>query len=156
MFGFLGALFGAAWKGLTGGGKSSTASKMAHRYNWSQGARGGTDAAVAFANITNAHCEAEDIVDEFGIDTEDWGEPDPELGTTPWDMAYREALEEVMEDAILLECDPEDLIDWEQVEEDAFDYATDWVDRMMTGKEWIPEEGDMLDWAFYDVSGHNW
>lgn len=158
MFGIIGSLLGAAWKGLTGGGKSSTASKMAYRHNWSLQARGGTDAAVAFANITNAHCEPEDIVDEFGIDTEDWGEPDPELGMTPWDYAYQELLEELGPIAEMLDCDPEELIEEyiEELEEMSFDYACDWVDRMMTGMEWIPDEGDMLDWAFYDVSDHNY
>ena len=151
LFGVVGAFIDAAWKGLTG--KSSTASKMAYRQNWAREARGGTDAATAFANITNAHCDPDELIFEFGMDQEG-GYEDPELGCSPWEMAYREALEEVMDDAMVLQCDPEDLIDWDEVEEVAYDYAYDYAERLMSGTEWIPDE-EMLDWAFYDVSDHN-
>ena len=142
---------------------SNTAKKMAYRRNWSRGARGGSWAAQAFANIVNAHSCCEEVVEEFEIDSEYWFEPDPELGMTPYDKAYEEAKEEAEALAAAAgSVDVEDFIDWDQLREDAFDYACDWVDRMLTGTEWIPEGngsgseyGELLSWAFYDVSSHN-
>lgn len=50
--------------------------------------------------------------------------------------------------------DPEDYIDWDEVEEKAHDYAIELAEKWISGSEWIPE--DVLDWAYYDVSDHNY
>lgn len=45
------------------------------------------------------------------------------------------------------------LIDWDTVEENAYEYAEELAQAWLDGDEWIPEE--IMDWAWYDLSDHN-
>lgn len=125
----------------------------ANKFNRARGGFAGGYAAWTFKNIMDAHCTEDDIISEFGLDQEDCDYKHPFLGTTCWQAAYREALQEAMETAMMLGGDPEDFIDWDQVEEDAYDYATELAGLYINGDIWIPLE--ILEWAYYDVSSHN-
>lgn len=144
---------GGSKKGTVHSGKNAM-STFANRFNKARGGHAGGYGAITFGNIINAHSSAEDIVDEFGLDQEDCSYKHPYLGTTCWQYAYREALMEAMAEAMIMGVDPEDLIDWDQVEEEAYDYALELADLYIDGSTWIPTE--IINWAYYDVSDHNW
>lgn len=122
----------------------------ANRFNKARGGFAGGYGAITFGNIINAHSSAEDIVDEFGLDQED-----AKYGNC-YQRAYREAYQEAiieMMSAMDFFGDPEDYIDWDEVEELAYQYAIELAERWINGEEWIPRE--VLDWAYYEVSDHN-
>ena len=125
----------------------------ANRFNRIKGGFAGGYGAITFGNIMNAHCSADDIVEEFGLDTEDCDYKHPFYGHTPYMQAYMEALQEAQAEAALLDADPEDLIDWDEVYDNAYDYAIELAEMYIAGQTWIPEE--ILDWAYYDISDHN-
>lgn len=160
--GFFSSIFGGGRKGKSSGvvsGKNpGSAWTAANRFNKARGGVAGGYGAITFGNIMNAHCSADDIVDEFGLDTEDCSYRHPHYGTTPWMQAYREAhaeaMIEVMELALMgIDADIDDVIDWEQVEDDAYDYAVDLAELYIAGQTWIPSE--IIEWAYYDISSHN-
>lgn len=126
---------------------------FANRFNRTKGGVAGGYGAITFGNIMNAHCSPEDIVDEFGLDDEGSAYVHPHLGTTCYMYAYQQALMEVMAEAMMLGVDPEDLIDWDQVEEEAYEHACDLAQLYIDGATWIPSE--ILHWAYYDISDHN-
>lgn len=77
----------------------------------------------------------------------------------PYTQAYQEEYQRCAIEAAILsmfgeEVDPEDLMDMDAVEEDAYQYACDLADAWQDGSVWIPEE--IMDWAWYDLSSHNW
>ena len=125
----------------------------ANRFNRVRGGVAGGYGAWTFGNIMNAHSSAEEIVDEWGLDAEDCEYVHPYLGSNCYMAAYMEALAEVQGIAMFLGLDPEDLIDWEQVESDAYDYACELAQLYIDGETWIPNE--IIEWAYYDVSDHN-
>lgn len=47
----------------------------------------------------------------------------------------------------------EDFIDYDTLESNAFEYATEFAQQWIDGTVWIPM--DVLSWAFYEVSDHN-
>lgn len=51
------------------------------------------------------------------------------------------------------EIDVELLIDWDTVEENAYEYAEELAQAWLDGDEFIPEE--ICDWAWFDLSDHN-
>ena len=125
----------------------------ANRFNKARGGAAGGYGAWTFGNIMNAHGSAEDIVEEFSLDSEECSYGHPLLGTTCYMYAYQQAYQEAMIEAMLVGGDPEDFINWEQVEEDAYEYACELGQMYIDGQTWIPSE--ILEWAYYDVSGHN-
>ena len=51
------------------------------------------------------------------------------------------------------EIDVELLIDWDSVEENAYEYAEELAQAWLDGSEWMPEE--LMSWAWWDLSDHN-
>lgn len=158
--GLFSALFGGkkSYGVHSGSNPPSQGWVTANRFNQARGGHAGGYGAITFGNIINAHSGADEIVDEFGLDQEGCAYKHPYLGTTCWNYAYREALQEAQEEAMGLaflgiDIDPEDLIDWDQVEDDAYDYAIELADLYISGATWIPYE--ILEWAYYEVSDHN-
>ena len=112
-----------------------------------------------FQSIIDAHSSVEDMVDEFELDDESCPYMSVDGYANPYMQAYLEALHEAQEEAEILamfgeEVDLEELIDWDEVEENAYEYACDLAEAWYSGQEWIPEE--VMDWAWYDLSDHNY
>lgn len=142
--GFIGKIFS--------GSNPSKGFIEAANYGKTRGGFAGGYGAWTFGNIINAHSSAEDIVEEFGLDQDDAAYGDC------WDRAYREVKAEAQSESIILTImgmlmGEELEIDYNEVEERAYEYALqlaqDWID----GGQWIPRE--VLYWAYYDVSSHN-
>lgn len=115
-----------------------------------KGGYAGGYGAINFANVINAHSSPEEIVEEFALDTEDAIDGDC------YQRAYRECLAEAVLEMMLAEDffgDPEDYIDFDEVEDRAYDYAVEMAEQYISGGRWIPSE--IMDWAWYDVSDHN-
>lgn len=153
--GLFSKIFGGKSKssGIVSGRNPGKGFTEANRFNKIRGGFAGGYGAITFGNIIHAHGDEDMIVDEHELDSEDCPYQHPFFGCNCYQQAYREALEEVMELAILMGVDPEDLIDWEEVEQNAYDYAIELAGMYINGDIWIPYE--ILHWAYYDVSDHN-
>lgn len=119
---------------------------------------GGGWALDRFNSIVDAHSSVEDLVDEFELDDESCPYMSVDGYSNPYTQAYREAYQEAQQEAEILamfgeEVDPEELIDWDEVEENAYEYACELVEAWLNGSYWIPEE--ILDYAWYELSDHN-
>lgn len=125
----------------------------ANRFNRARGGFAGGYGAITFGNIMHAHCTDDDIIYEFDLASENCNYIHPYYGTTCYRQAYLEALQEATLEAALLGVDPEELIDWDEVEETAYDYALELAELYTNGQTWIPEQ--ILNWAYYDISDHN-
>lgn len=131
----------------------------ANRFNRARGGFAGGYGAWTFGNIMNAHSDAEEIVATFGLDQKGCGYVHPDLGMSCYNYAYQEELEEATEElmeAILKgeeDAELKDFIDWDQIEEDAYEYACELADMYIKGSTWIPIA--ILEWAYYEVSDHN-
>lgn len=139
-----------------GGKVAKAASKASFLQTYSGGSGGwGLD---RFNSVVNAHSDVEGIVEEFELYEEGCGYPSLDGYDDCWTQAYEEEYERAEFKAAILaaigfDVDPEDLIDWEVVEEKAYNYATQLAQAWLSGDEWIPEE--VMDWAWYDLSSHN-
>ena len=117
-----------------------------------------------FQSIIDAHSSIEDMVDEFELDSEDSNYMSLDGYTNCYTQAFEEELAKAEAEADILnmllyefggeEVDPEDLINMEAVDENAYEYACDLAEAWYSGQEWIPEE--VMDWAWYDLSDHNY
>lgn len=132
---------------------SKAASSVSFASAYSGGASVGGYGVERFQDVVDAHASIEDMVEEFELDSPECKYMSLDGYHNPWTQAYQEALEEVMLAAMIAECDPEDLIDWDEVEDDAYDYACDLAEAWYSGDDWIPSE--VMDWAWYDLSDHN-
>ena len=120
---------------------------------------GGGWALERFNSVVNAHASVEDMIDEFELADEFCEYMSVDGYDNPYLQAYEEEYERAeikaeMMEAIGIPVDPEDLMNWEKVERDAYGYARDLANAWLDGSEWIPEE--ILDWAWYDLSDHNY
>ena len=52
------------------------------------------------------------------------------------------------------EVNPEELMDYDKIEEHAYNYACELVEAWLGGDEWVPEE--VMDYAWYGLSDHNY
>ena len=144
--------FGKVFQGK-GGNAGKPWRSYVHGKNRASGKKGGYAGgygAINFANVINAHSSAEEIVDEFALDTED------AIDGNCYQRAYRECRAEAMIEMMMAMDffgDVEDYIDWDEVEDRAYEYAVEMAQQYIDGGRWIPEE--IMDWAWYDVSGHN-
>ena len=112
-----------------------------------------------FQSIIDAHSSIEDMVDEFELDDESCPYMSVDGYKNPYTQAYMEELQEAQQEAEILamfgeEVDIEELIDWDDVEENAYEYACELAEAWYDGSYWIPEE--VMDWAFWDLSDHNY
>ena len=153
--GLFGKIFGNIIKGVASNASFVGSYRVASGKSYSGGGWG----LDRFQSIIDAHSSIEDMVDEFELDDESC--PYMSLDGYPncYTQAYKEELSEAKEEAEILAffgevIDPEDLMDMDEVEENAYDYACDLAEAWYSGQEWIPEE--VMDWAWYDLSDHNY
>ena len=152
--GLFGKIFGNIIKGVASNASFVGSYRVASGKSYSGGGWG----LDRFQSIIDAHSSIEDMVDEFELDSESC--PYMSLDGYPncYTQAYQEELSEAKEEAEILAffgevIDPEDLMDMDEVEENAYEYACDLAEAWYSGQEWIPEE--VMDWAWYDLSDHN-
>ena len=153
--GLFGKIFGNIIKGVASNASFVGSYRVASGKSYSGGGWG----LDRFQSIIDAHSSIEDMVDEFELDSESC--PYMSLDGYPncYTQAYQEELSEAKEEAEILAffgevIDPEDLMDMDEVEENAYEYACDLAEAWYDGQEWIPEE--VMDWAWYDLSDHNY
>ena len=153
--GLFGKIFGNIIKGVASNASFVGSYRVAGGKSYSGGGWG----LDRFQSIIDAHSSIEDMVDEFELDSESC--PYMSLDGYPncYTQAYQEELSEAKEEAEILAffgevIDPEDLMDMDEVEENAYQYACDLAEAWYSGQEWIPEE--VMDWAWYDLSDHNY
>ena len=153
--GLFGKIFGNIIKGVASNASFVGSYRVASGKSYSGGGWG----LDRFQSIIDAHSSIEDMVDEFELDDESC--PYMSLDGYPncYTQAFQEELSEAKEEAEILAffgevIDPEDLMDMDEVEENAYEYACDLAEAWYSGQEWIPEE--VMDWAWYDLSDHNY
>ena len=152
--GLFGKIFGNIIKGVASNASFVGSYRVAGGKSYSGGGWG----LDRFQSVIDAHSSIEDMVDEFELDSESC--PYMSLDGYPncYTQAFQEELSEAKEEAEILAffgevIDPEDLMDMDEVEENAYEYACDLAEAWYSGQEWIPEE--VMDWAWYDLSDHN-
>ena len=148
---------------IFGGGRgriAKAASSVSFLQTYSGGSGGwGLD---RFRSIIDAHSSIEDMVEEWGLDAEDCEYSSPDGYENCYWQAYEEEYEraEIMAEMMsaltggLIDFDPEDFMDYERIEMNAYEYACQLADNWYSGAEWIPEE--IMDWAWYDLSDHSY
>ena len=157
--GLLGKIFGDIIKGVVSNASFVGSYRVAGGKSYSGGGWG----LDRFQSIIDAHSSIEDIVNEWNLDGEDSNYMSLDGYPNCYTQAYQEELNKAQEDADILnmlldefdeEVDPEDLMDMDAVDENAYEYACDLAEAWYNGDEWIPEE--ICDWAWYDLSSHNY
>lgn len=153
--GLFGKIFGNIIKGVASNASFVGSYRVASGKSYSGGGWG----LDRFQSIIDAHSSIEDMVDEFELDDESC--PYMSLDGYPncYTQAYQEERAKAQEEAEILAffgevIDPEDLMDMDEVDENAYEYACDLAEAWYSGQEWIPEE--VMDWAWYDLSDHNY
>ena len=116
-----------------------------------------------FQSVIDAHSSIEDMVEEWELDSEDSNYMSLDGYPNCYAQAYQEEYNKAQEIAdelnmILIEfgeeVEPEELMDMDAVEENAYEYACDLAEAWYSGQEWIPLE--VMEWAWYDLSDHNY
>ena len=156
--GLFGKIFGSIIKGVASNASFVGSYRVAGGKSYSGGGWG----LDRFQSIIDAHSSIEDIVDEFELDSESSNYMSLDGYPNCYTQAYQEEYNKAQEEADILnmlldefgeEVDPEDLMDMDAVDENAYEYACDLAEAWYSGQEWIPEE--VCDWAWYDLSSHN-
>ena len=157
--GLFGKIFGNKVKSV-----ASNASFLgSYRVAGGQSYSGGGWGLDRFQSIIDAHSSIEDMVDEWELDSESSNYMSLDGYANCYTQAYQEELDKAEGEAEILnmflmefdeEIEPEELINIEAVEENAYEYACDLAEAWYDGTEWIPEE--IMDWAWYDLSSHNY
>ena len=152
--GLFSKIFGGAIKSFASNASFLGSYRVASGKSYSGGGWG----LDRFQSIIDAHSSIEDMVDEWELDDESCPYMSVDGYPNCYTQAYQEELNKAKEEAEILaffgeEVDPEDLMDMDEVEENAYEYACDLAEAWYSGQEWIPEE--VMDWAWYDLSSHN-
>ena len=152
--GLFGKIFGNIIKGVASNASFVGSYRVAGGKSYSGGGWG----LDRFQSVIDAHSSIEDMVDEFELDSESSNYMSLDGYPNCYTQAYQEEYNEAKEEAEILAffgevIDPEDLMDMDEVEENAYEYACDLAEAWYSGQEWIPEE--VMDWAWYDLSDHN-
>ena len=152
--GLFGKIFGNIIKGVASNASFVGSYRVASGKSYSGGGWG----LDRFQSIIDAHSSIEDMVDEFELDSENSNYMSLDGYPNCYTQAYQEELSEAKEEAEILAffgevIDPEDLMDMDEVEENAYEYACDLAEAWYSGQEFVPEE--VMDWAWYDLSDHN-
>lgn len=156
-------LFSSIFSGVIKGIASNTSFVGAYREASGKSYGGGGWGLDRFQSVIDAHSSTEEMVEMFALDSESCPYMSVDGYANPYMQAYTEHYREAQAEAMLLnmmmgmfgeEVDPEDLIDWDAVEEDAYQYACDLFDAWYDGSYWIPEE--VMDYAWYALSDHNY
>ena len=158
--GLFGKIFGNIIKGVA----SNASFVGSYRVASGKSYNGGGWGLDRFQSIIDAHSSIEDMVDEFELDSENSNYMSLDGYPNCYAQAYQEELDKAQEEADILnmllaefggeEVDPEDLMNMDAVDENAYEYACDLAEAWYSGQEWIPEE--VMDWAWYDLSDHNY
>ena len=153
--GLFGKIFGNVIKGVASNASFVGSYRVAGGKSYSGGGWG----LDRFQSVIDAHSSIEDMVDEFELDSEHSNYMSLDGYPNCYTQAYREERDKAQEEAEILAffgevIDPEDLMDMDAVEENAYEYACDLAEAWYSGQEWIPEE--VMDWAWYDLSDHNY
>lgn len=130
----------------------------AYREAGGQSYSGGGWGLDRFNSIIAAHSSIDDMIEEWELAEEGCRYESLDGYDNPWTQAYEEEYEkaEAYTDALVslgIYIDPEEIINWDRVTENAYRYANDLAQAWLDGDEWIPEE--IMDWAWYDLSNHN-
>ena len=152
--GLFSKIFGGIIKGVATNASFVGSYRVASGKSYSGGGWG----LDRFQSIIDAHSSIEDMVDEWELDDESCPYMSRDGYPNCYTQAYQEELNEAKGEAEILAffgevIDPEDLMDMDEVEENAYEYACDLAEAWYSGDEWIPEE--VMDWAWYDLSSHN-
>ena len=156
--GLFGKIFGNIIKGVASNASFVGSYRVASGKSYSGGGWG----LDRFQSVIDAHSSIEDMVDEFELDSESSNYMSLDGYPNCYTQAYQEEYDKAQEEAEILnmilielgeEVDPEDLMDMDAVDENAYEYACDLAEAWYSGQEWIPEE--VMDWAWYDLSDHN-
>lgn len=116
-----------------------------------------------FNSIVDAHSSVEDLVDMFEIYDEGSKYMSLDGYANCYTQAWQEEYERASVEADILnmllapfgeEVEPEELMDYDKIEEDAYEYACELVEAWLDGGEWVPEE--VMDYAWYGLSDHNY
>ena len=153
--GLFGKIFGNIIKGVASNASFVGSYRVASGKSYSGGGWG----LDRFQSVIDAHSSIEDMVDEFELDSENSNYMSLDGYPNCYTQAYQEERAKAQEEAEILAffgevIDPEDLMDMDEVEENAYEYACDLAQAWYSGQEWIPEE--VMDWAWYDLSDHNY
>ena len=153
--GLFGKIFGNVIKGVASNASFVGSYRVASGKSYSGGGWG----LDRFQSVIDAHSSIEDMVDEFELDSESSNYMSLDGYPNCYTQAYQEERAKAQEEAEILAffgevIDPEDLMDMDEVEENAYDYACELAEAWYSGQEWIPEE--VMDWAWYDLSDHNY
>ena len=153
--GLFGKIFGNIIKGVASNASFVGSYRVASGKSYSGGGWG----LDRFQSIIDAHSSIEDMVDEFELDSESSNYMSLDGYPNCYTQAYQEERAKAQEEAEILAffgevIDPEDLMDMDEVEENAYEYACELAEAWYSGQEWIPEE--VMDWAWYDLSDHNY
>lgn len=146
---------------IFGGGKSfATKASFLGSYREASGRSygGGGWGLARFNSIVDAHSSVDDLVEEFALYDEGCSYMSLDGYPNCYMQAYQEEYDRASIEAEVLsmlgmDVDPEELIDYEVVEENAYNYSCDLVNAWLDGSEWIPEE--IMDFAWYGLSSHN-
>lgn len=152
-------LFSSIFGGVIQGVASNTSFVGAYREASGKSYSGGGWGHDRWCSVIDAHSSTDDIVEEWELDGESCPYMSVDGYPNPYTQAYQEEYEKCAIEAEIMsifgeEIDPEELMDYDQIEEDAYQYACDLADAWYDGSEWIPEE--LMDWAWYDLSSHNY
>ena len=136
----------------------------AYREAGGQSYSGGGWGLDRFQSVIDAHSSIEDMVDEFDLDSENSNYMSLDGYDNCYTQAFQEELAKAEAEADIInmllfefggeEVDPEDLMNMEAVDENAYEYACDLAEAWYSGQEWCPQE--VMDWAFWDLSDHNY
>lgn len=151
-------LFGKIFGGIIKGVVSNASFVGSYRVAGGKSYSGGGWGLDRFQSVIDAHSSIEDMVDEWELDDESCPYMSVDGYPNCYTQAYQEEYAKAKEEAEIFamfgeEIDPEDLMDMDEVEENAYEYACDLAEAWYSGDEWIPEE--VMDWAWYDLSSHN-
>ena len=153
--GLFGKIFGNIIKGVASNASFVGSYRVAGGKSYSGGGWG----LDRFQSIIDAHSSTEDMVETFALDDESCPYPSVDGYPNCYKQAYQEELDIAKGEAEILsmfgeEVEPEDLMDMDAVDENAYEYACDLFDAWYNGEEWIPEE--VMDFAWYGLSSHNY
>ena len=157
--GLFGKIFGNIIKGVA----SNASFVGSYRVSSGKSYHGGGWGLDRFQSIIDAHSSIEDMVEEWDLDSESSNYMSLDGYPNCYTQAYQEEYDKAQEEAEILnmiliefgeEVDPEDLMDMDAVDENAYEYACDLAEAWYDGQEWIPLE--VMEWAWYDLSDHNY
>ena len=156
-------LLSTIFSGIVKGVVSNASFVGSYRVSSGKSYHGGGWGLDRFQSIIDAHSSIEDIVEEWDLDSESSNYMSLDGYPNCYTQAYQEEYDKAQEEAEILnmiliefgeEVDPEDLMDMDAVDENAYEYACDLAEAWYDGQEWCPQE--VMDWAFWDLSDHNY